>query len=151
MMIAIGDNHFIDSEYIVEILRPVDRRANIVTNTAAREKRLINATGGQRIRSIIKLKSKHIVLSALEVKTLKSKIGKTISPSEPGGSNIFRPQHKKNYAHEPKPNDINDRRIEPDRRHFSYTCHIPERRSGTDRRIKKGKSQPEKSPNKPLL
>lgn len=28
-----------------------------------------------------------------------------------------------------------DRRLEVDRRYFSYTCHIPERRSGLDRRL----------------
>lgn len=142
MMIAIGDKHFIDSEYIVEILRPVDRRANIITNTAAREKRLINTTGGQKIRSIIKLKSKHIVLCALEVKALKSKIGKTILSAEPGNKYILGPQLKKEYAQESKPANIGDRRIEPDRRHFSYTHHIPERRKGTDRRIKNGNFQP---------
>jgi len=71
MIIAIGNKHFLETEYIVEILKPVDRRANMITHTAAGRGRLINATGGERIRSIIKLKSKHIVLSALEVKTLK--------------------------------------------------------------------------------
>ena len=67
MMIAVGDKHFIDSEYIVEILQPMDNRAKIISRTAAKNGRMINATGGQRIRSIIKLKSKHVVLSALEV------------------------------------------------------------------------------------
>lgn len=151
MIIAIGDKHFLESDYIVEILKPVDRRAYMIIHSAAGKGRLINATGGARIRSIIRLKSKHIVLSSLEAKTLKSKIGKKIPSSEPDSSNTFRPKHKTNYAHKANPDYNVDRRVEPDRRHYSYTRHIPERRSGTDRRIKKGKSQPEKSPNKPLL
>ena len=144
MMIPIGDKHFLESEYIVEILKPVDRRANMITHMAAGKGRLINATGGERIRSIIGLKSKHIVLSALEVKTLKSEIGKTIPSSESDDSNLSKPEHKKNEAHESKLTDIDERRIEPDRRHFSYTHHIPERRSGTDRRSKDDKFQPER-------
>jgi len=48
----------------------------------------------------------------------------------------LRPKHKKAPARESKPADIDDRRIEPDRRNFSYTYHIPERRSGTERRRK---------------
>ena len=38
MMIAVGDKHFIDSDYIVEILHPVDSRANIILHTAAGKK-----------------------------------------------------------------------------------------------------------------
>ena len=135
-MIAVGDKHFIDSDHIVEILYPVDSRANIILHTAARNKRLINATGGYRVRSIIRLKSKYIVLSAREVKTLQLKIKRTILSA--GSRNRVRlsPKHKKTRAYESKPVDIDDRRIEPDRRNFSYTCHIPERRSGTERRKK---------------
>ena len=135
-MIAVGDKHFIDSDYIVEILQPMDSRANITKHTAARSGRLINATEGHRIRSIIKLKSKHIVLSALEVKTLESKIKRTILSAGYRNSVRLRPKHKKTPAREPRPSDIDDRRLEPDRRNFSYTYHIPERRSGTDRRRK---------------
>ena len=136
MMIAVGDKHFIDSDYIVEILHPVDSRANIILHTAAGNGRLINATGRHRVRSIIKLKSKYIVLSALEVKTLQSKIKRTLLPA--GSRNRVRlsPKHKKAPACESKSSDVGDRRIAPDRRNFSYTCHIPERRSGAERRRK---------------
>ncbi|MEJ2728136.1 MAG: DUF370 domain-containing protein [Deltaproteobacteria bacterium] len=134
MMIAVGDKHFIDSEYIVEILQPMDNRAKIISRTAAKNGRLINTTGGQKIRSIIKLKSKHIVLSALEVKTLKSKIKRTTLSAGSGNSVRLRPKHSKKQGLESKASKIDDRRMEPDRRNFSYTCHIPERRSGTQRR-----------------
>lgn len=135
-MIDVGDKHFIDSDNIAEILHPMDRRAKFIRHTAAGKVRLINATGGQRIRSIIKLKSRYIVLSALEVKTLKSKIKRTILSAGSGSRFGLRPEHKKIPARRSKPSDVDDRRIEPDRRRFSYTDHIPERRSGTERRKK---------------
>jgi len=136
MMIAVGKKHFIDSDYIVEILHPVDSRANIILHAAAGNGRLINATGGHRVRSIIKLKSKYIVLSALEVKTLQSKIKRTALSAGSRNRVRLRPKHKKTPAGEPKSSEMGERRIEPDRRNFSYTCHIPERRSGTERRRK---------------
>lgn len=77
MMIAVGDKHFINSDYIVEILYPVDRRANRLARAAAGNQRLINAAGGDRVRSIIRLKRRFTVLSALEVKTLKSMVRRT--------------------------------------------------------------------------
>jgi regulator of extracellular matrix RemA (YlzA/DUF370 family) len=134
MMIAVGDKQFIESNNIVEILHPVDRRAKIMTHTAAGNGRLINATGGHRIRSIIKLKSKHTVLSALEVKTLKSKIERTLLSAGSRNSVRLRSKRKKKTTCESKPSDIDDRRVGPDRRNFSHSYYIPERRSGTERR-----------------
>jgi len=69
-LISIGHKHFIESDNIVEILKASDTRAAIITHPAAESGRLIDATDGRRTRSIIKLKSKHIVLSALGVKTV---------------------------------------------------------------------------------
>jgi regulator of extracellular matrix RemA (YlzA/DUF370 family) len=135
-MIAVGDKHFLESDDIVEILHPVDSRADMIVHNAAGNGRLINATGGPRVASIIKLKSRYVVLSALEVKTLKSKMKRTVLCA--GSRNRVRlsPKHKKTPACEAKSSDIGDRRIEPDRRNLSYSCHIPERRSGTERRRK---------------
>jgi regulator of extracellular matrix RemA (YlzA/DUF370 family) len=134
MMIAVGNKHFIGSEYIVEILQPMDNRAKMIWRTAAKNGRLINATGGQKIRSIIKLRSKHIVLSAQEVKTLKSKIKRTTLSAGSRNSVNLRSRPPKKPGLESKASNIDDRRMEPDRRNFSYTCHIPERRGGTERR-----------------
>jgi regulator of extracellular matrix RemA (YlzA/DUF370 family) len=136
MMIAVGDKHFINRDYIIEILYPVDRRANKMARTAAGNRRLINAAGGDRIRSIIKLKSKFTVLSALEVKTLKSKIKRTRLSASSGTRSGLSPKPQKTSARESKPSGMVDRRIGPDRRKYSYTCHIPERRSGAERRRK---------------
>ncbi len=143
-MISIGYKHFIESGYIVEILKPNRLRAAKMMHTAEQSGMLINATSGRKIRSIIKLKSKHIVLSALGVETLKSRLGSsTALPSAPGNKNVLRRGRKKNNASESRSPEFDNRRIEPDRRHFSYTHHFPERRSGVERRSKNGKFQRE--------
>jgi regulator of extracellular matrix RemA (YlzA/DUF370 family) len=136
MMIAVGDKHFINSDYIVEILYPVDRRANRMAHIAAGNRRLINAAGGERIRSIIRLKRRFTVLSALEVETLKSQITRKSPRAGFGNGKGSRPKRKKSSVRGSKTSDLDDRRRDPDRRKFSYTCHIPERRSGAERRKK---------------
>ena len=136
MMISIGGKHFIESDFIVEILKASDTRAARITHTAAESGRLINATDGKRIRSIIKLKSKHTALSALKAESLKSRLGNVTLPPAPKKSDILSCKHKNNDANESKPSEFNNQRIEPDRRCFSYTHHIPERRSGVERRSK---------------
>jgi regulator of extracellular matrix RemA (YlzA/DUF370 family) len=133
MMISIGDKHFIESKYVVEILKAADARAVGMQDIATESGMLINAAGGKRIRSVIKLKSKHIVLSALGAETLRSRLGKVSLPAAPGDSAEL---NKKRRAKKLRPSEFNDQRIESDRRRFSYTHHIPERRTGADRRSK---------------
>lgn len=135
-MISIGDKHFIESAYIVEILKAADNRADSIKHLAAESGRLINAAGERRIRSVIKLKSKHIVLSALKTETLRSRLGNVILSAAAGDSDLIGRKHTKRDAAELKPSELNDQRIEPDRRRFSYTHYIPERRSGVERRNK---------------
>ena len=144
MMISIGKKHFIESEYIVEILKSGDTRRNKIAPAAAETGLLIDASDGRGIKSIIKLKSRHIVLSALSVETLKSRIEKNIHSPATGNKVIFRRKRKKKYSRESKPSEPDDRRIDPDRRHFSYTYYVPERRSGTERRNTNGKFQRER-------
>jgi regulator of extracellular matrix RemA (YlzA/DUF370 family) len=134
MMISIGYKHFIESENIVELLKPNRLRATKMIQTAAEDGVLINATSGRKIRSIIKLKSKHIVLCALGMESLKSRLGNIILPQAPGNRDILRLKPKKNYESKTKPSKCDDRRSEPDRRHFSYSYHFPERRNGIARR-----------------
>jgi regulator of extracellular matrix RemA (YlzA/DUF370 family) len=138
MMISIGQKHFIESEYIVEILRAVNFRRDRTAHTAAESAMLIDATGGRSVKSIIRLKSNHIVLSSLGADTLKSRLEKDIHLPGSGKRALLRRNQKKRHPRESKPCDFNDRRIEPDRRHFSYTLVVPERRSGTERRNKNG-------------
>jgi len=54
MMISVGNNHFIESEYIVQILKAEDYRIETLTHTPTSNARLIIATGGKRIRSVVK-------------------------------------------------------------------------------------------------
>ena len=135
-MISIGQKHFIESEYIVEILSVVDCRRDKAAHTAAETGMLIDATAGKRAKSIVKLKSKHIVLSSLRAETLKSRLEKKFCLSASRKRDLLRRKHQKKYPNDSRSSEYDDRRIEPDRRHFSYTLHVPERRSGTERRKK---------------
>lgn len=143
MILSVGNKHFIESEYIFQILKAEDYWAEASTHTPTSNARLINATGGKRTRSVVKLKSRHIVLSSLKAKTLKLRLGNATLASE--GGNSDKPKHKrKKKSPESEPPEFDDRRKEPDRRRFSYTHHIPERRSGTERRSNNGKLQHER-------
>lgn len=143
MMISIGNKHFIESKYIVEILGAMDTQRDRTKHRAAASGMLIDATGGRRAKSIIKLKSRHVVLSALAAETLKSRLEKNTHSALSGKRPKSRHNHKKKYLRESKPSEFDDRRLEPDRRRFSYTQYVPERRSGIERRAKNGKFQHE--------
>jgi len=138
MMISIGQKHFIESGYVVEILRAVNFRRDSTAHTAADSALLIDATGGRSVKSMIRLKSNHLVLSSLGADTLKSRLGKDIHLPGSRKRALLRRKRKKKHPRESKPGDFNDRRIETDRRHFSYTLVVPERRSGTERRNQNG-------------
>ena len=89
------------------------------------------------------IESENIVLSSLRAKTLKFRLANVTLASE--GGNSDKPKHKrKKKSPESEPPEFDDRRKEPDRRRFSYTHHIPERRSGTERRSNNGKLQHER-------
>jgi regulator of extracellular matrix RemA (YlzA/DUF370 family) len=133
MMISVGNKGFIESKYVVEILKAEKIRAKALRYTAASNGRLINAAGGKIVRSIVKLKSKHVVLSSLGVKTLKSRLKKVTLTAASGKTDNSRNRRNKNCSRSGPP-EFDDRRKVPDRRHFHYTHYIPERRSGTERR-----------------
>ena len=138
MMVSVGNKYYIETEHVVEILQAGDLLAERLTQSAESCGRLIDATGGRRTRSLIRLKSKHVVLTALRVKTLNSRFGGGGPAAAAGKSVKARPGHPQKL-HPSKPWELDDRRREPDRRHFSYTFYVPERRSGTDRRSSPGK------------
>jgi hypothetical protein len=130
MMISVGNKYYIEAEHVVEILEAGDMRAEGLVHAADSSGKLINATGGAKTRSIVKLKSKHIVLTTFRVKTIKSRLGllNPASAAEKGGVPGCAHPAKSN------PSESDDRRWEPDRRRFSYTDYFPERRSGSERR-----------------
>lgn len=73
MIIPIGYENFLKSDSIVAILTADSVPAMRMRRGAKESHRLINATNGRRAQSLIVLKSNHIVLSALQVETLKSR------------------------------------------------------------------------------
>ena len=144
MMVSVGNKYYIETEQVVEILEAWDMRAKGMTHAAYSSGRLIDATGGRKTRSLIKLKSKHVVLTALRLKTLNSRLG-SVGPASAAGKGVRPSPGYPAKLHQSKPSEADDRRREPDRRHFSYTYYFPERRSGIDRRSSLGKSQRERN------
>jgi regulator of extracellular matrix RemA (YlzA/DUF370 family) len=154
MMISIGHKSFLESSCIDEILTPHETRAAKLKRLAAELGMLISATEGKRAKSLIKLKTEHIVLSSLGPETLRSKLGRVRSSTAPVDEHeTMKPMVKKmqqsrsefsvlsdwrrgpeHPAFQPAEYDEPNRRSGIERRRFSYTCHIPERRGGEDRR-----------------
>jgi len=153
-MISIGNSNFLESSYIEEILPAHGSRAARVKRLAAEVGMLIRATERKKVRSMIKLKSKHIVLSSLEPETIRSKLNRLdFCPACPNSCRAVHPLEKNMQEDHSEVGAVRDRTWGPDhrsfpracydepdgrcgieRRRFSYTWHIPERRSGGDRR-----------------
>ena len=79
MIIPIGHENFVESNVIVAILRPESAPARKLRHGAHESGMLINATSGRKARSIIVLKSNHIILSTLQPETLKMRFKGMIS------------------------------------------------------------------------
>ena len=150
MLICIGHKNFLESGCVEEILSPHSPRATRLKRLAEEMGMLISATEGKRVKSMIKLKTEHIVLSSIEPEILKSKLRRLNSlpasaddyeaPESPGESNpgevaeVVSTRGPKFHPASPARDDDTKRRSGIERRRFSYTCHIPERRNGADRR-----------------
>jgi regulator of extracellular matrix RemA (YlzA/DUF370 family) len=78
MIIPIGHKNYIESDSIVAILRPDSAPAKILRHSANESGKLINATSGRKARSVIVLKTNHVVLSALQPETLEKKFMKFV-------------------------------------------------------------------------
>ena len=154
MMIYIGDRSFLESTCIDEILTPHGSRAARLKRFAAEGRMLITATEGKKAKSMIKLKTKHLVLSASEPETLRSRLRRVKSSPGSADDQETRPPKVEgmqesrsefspvcdrrsgleHLAFACASCDVPDRRSGIERRRFLYTCHIPERRMGVDRR-----------------
>lgn len=66
MMIPIGRENYIEGEEVVAILRPDSSPARSLRQKAEQSDRLINATNGRKARSLIVMRSNHVVLSLLQ-------------------------------------------------------------------------------------
>lgn len=82
VLISIGHKGFVRSSAIVGIIRRDSARVKRLTDAAAQNAMLINATGGRQPGSILLLKSNHVVLSALRPEIIKSRLRETLKPSE---------------------------------------------------------------------
>lgn len=133
MLIPIGYHNFLEGRFIVEVMATNSSRSKRLQRQAVERKMLINATCGRRAQSTIIMKSKHVVLSALQKETIKMRLADMIPrPAEVPLESFHQPRHL--HLKESSTSNDRDRRREPERRSFSYTAYIPERRSGTDRR-----------------
>ena len=74
MMVPVGYENFVNSSAIVAILNPDSSPLKKLRRSAEAERMLINATSGRKARSLIVMKSNHIILSALQTETLKQRL-----------------------------------------------------------------------------
>ena len=73
-MVPIGLENFINADDIVAIINPESSPAKKLRHKAEEERFLINATGGRKPRSLVVMKSNHVILSALQTATLKQRL-----------------------------------------------------------------------------
>lgn len=134
MLIYIGGENFIESSCVEEILSPHGPRSARLKRLAEEVGMLISAIGRKRVKSMIKLKTEHLVLSSLEPETLQSKLRRL--NALPASADIYEVSTRGPTSRPASPacGDDLDRRTGIERRRFWYNCHVPERRSGADRR-----------------
>jgi extracellular matrix regulatory protein A len=74
MMVSVGYENFVNSDFVLAIVKPDSSPLKKFRHKAEAERMLINATSGRKARSLIVMKSNHIILSALQTETLKQRI-----------------------------------------------------------------------------
>ena len=75
-MIHIGHDNFLNPALVAVILQPDSSHAKRVRSVAEEAGRLVNATSGHRVRSVLVLVSGQVVLSALKTATVRERIVK---------------------------------------------------------------------------
>ena len=76
-MIHIGHDNYLNEGLVAVILQPDSSHAKRVRSMAEEAGRLVNATSGHRVRSVIVLQTGQVVLTALKTATVKERIIKT--------------------------------------------------------------------------
>ena len=74
MMISVGYENFVNSSFMVGIFKPDSSPIKKLRHKAENERMLVNATSGRKARSLIVMKSNHIILSALQPETIKQRL-----------------------------------------------------------------------------
>ncbi len=73
-VINVGHGNFVRLERIVAILESGSLPMKRLREKACEENRLIDATAGRKMRSLVILDSRHVVLSALNAQTLQERL-----------------------------------------------------------------------------
>jgi hypothetical protein len=79
MIIPIGHENFVAVEEVVVIQRLDSAPARAFKQVAEQSGRLINATNGRKARSMILMRSNHVVLSSLEVGAVKKRFDRLMN------------------------------------------------------------------------
>ena len=69
-MLSIGHGKYVNSKSIITIIQADSSPAKKLCLKAAEQRMLIDETGGRKTRSIIVMKSNHIVLSSIQSRVL---------------------------------------------------------------------------------
>ena len=84
MLISIGYKNYLKGSTIDTILKPGTVRADALTRSGSDKGRLVDATNGRSVKSIIVLKTGFIVLCALRPETLAERLKEqTLHPEIP--------------------------------------------------------------------
>ena len=75
-MIHIGRENYLGKDLVAVILQPDSSHAKRVRDKAEDMGKLVNATSGNRVKSVIVLVTSQVVLSALKPVTIKDRIEK---------------------------------------------------------------------------
>ncbi len=78
VFINIGFGNIISAARIISIVNPGSRAIKRLKDEAKERGKLIDATEGKKVRSIIITDSDHIVLSAIQTETLLNRIGEKV-------------------------------------------------------------------------
>jgi regulator of extracellular matrix RemA (YlzA/DUF370 family) len=82
MMLSVGYKNSVDITSIVEILRPNNAPAKKMRRKAIEGEMFINVTNGKKAKSLIIMKSNHVVLSALRPGTIGLRLERIRSKQE---------------------------------------------------------------------
>jgi len=93
MIAPIGHSNYVETSRVLVILNPSGSQARKVRQAATDSGLLINATSGNKARSIIVMDTSHVVLSALQPQTLKQRLENrkttTGGPDAGSGKNLL--------------------------------------------------------------
>jgi regulator of extracellular matrix RemA (YlzA/DUF370 family) len=83
VLINIGHNNVVAADQVVAIVNPNSAPSKRLKDDAREAGRLVDSTQGHRTRSLIVTCSNHVILTAVEVKTLTSRFNAALSDAGP--------------------------------------------------------------------